>query len=531
MKNPDIPAPLPSPATPPKGTGLNLSTCIRLPLTIPVRPYLRDHHFSGKIMLPAVEILQHLAGSLQAYRPETPVRCMRRASFDRFFEIDGHAAVTDAWHELETHENGRLTSRLMSTITHQGTGLNLSPCSTIKRTKVHAVVDFAVSGETGPPLPLDLAAALDGMAFGIPAQTLYRDLVPFGPAFQNVTDTIFLNENGVLCHVFAAIHPASVEPLGSPFPLDGVLHAACAWGQRFHHRVTFPVGFEQRRIVHPTVPGNLYHGTILPLSATGDVLRFDIWIFNGEGDLCEEIRGVTMKDVSRGRVKPPEWVLSKEAPPLANIREHSRALSIIELDTLAPFAARALSPHEQERFERMGEVRRKSYLAGRLALKHLARKLAQGDRITPASAIHTTMPDGKRPCCPVPGSDSPVFCSLSHDRRYAIAVADDEAIGVDVEQISARGLKAGRLYMGKEEMALAAASSLGEMESSMRVWSIKEGIAKMMDRPLAASWATVRVQAIGLLESRLIVDGVPYRAFHDTVAGHLFTLVKKGKEE
>ena len=518
MKNPAVQAPLPSPATPSQ-----VKERIRLRLTIPVRPYLRDHHFSGKIVLPAVEILQHLAGSLQAYRPETPVHCMRRASFDRFLGIDEHAAVIDAWQELETCENGRLTSRLMST--------GVIPGGAIKRTKVHAVVDFDVLGESGPALPMDLAAALDGMAFGITAQALYRDLVPFGPAFQNVTDTIFLNENGALCHVIAAKHPASVEPLGSPFPMDGALHAACAWGQRFHHLVTFPVGFDERRVVHPTVPGELYHGTILPLSAKGGVLRFDIWIFNGEGDLCEEISGVTMKDVSRGRVKPPDWVLSKEAIPLANIREHCRAASIIELNAMAPFAARALSPHEQERFERMGKVRRKSYLAGRLALKHLARKLAHGDRVTPASAIHTIMPDGTQPCCPVPGNDSPVFCSLSHDRRYAIAVADDEAIGVDVEQISARVLKARRVYMGKEELALTAASSLGEIEASMRVWSIKEGIAKMMDRPLAASWASVQVQATGRFESRLIVDRVPYRAFHDTVDGHLFTLVKKGKEE
>lgn len=518
MKKSVLPAPLPPPAT------RSLAEAhIRLPLAMPVRPYLRDHHFSGKVVLPAAVILQHLAGSLQAYRPGTPVRCMRRASFDHFLVIDRQTDVIDAWHELDVYENGRMTSRLMTTGVMPGAG--------IKRSKVHTVVDFAEPEDSGPALPVDLAAALDGMVFGIPAQALYRDLVPFGPAFQNVTDTVFLNENGALCRVFAAKHPVSTEPLGSPFPLDGVLHAACAWGQRFHNRVAFPVGFEERRVVHPTVPGELYHGAILPLSVTEDFLRFDIWIFNGEGDLCEQLCGVTMKDVSKGRLKPPGWVLNKEATPLANIREHIRAATIIELNAMAPFAARALSPHEQERFERMGKARQKSYLAGRLALKHLARKLAHGDRVTPASAIHTIMPDGTHPCCPVPGSDSPAFCSLSHDRRYAIAVADDEAIGVDVEQISARVLKAKRIYMGKEEQALTAASSLGDIEASMRVWSIKEGIAKMMNWPLAASWTSVRVQAIGCFESRLIVDGVLYRAFHDTVDDHLFTMVKKGTEE
>jgi hypothetical protein len=42
---------------------------------------------------------------------------------------------------------------------------------------------------------------------------------------------------------------------------------------------------------------------------TGESLLFDIWIHDLTGDLREEIRGVIMRDVSGGRVKPPDWVL------------------------------------------------------------------------------------------------------------------------------------------------------------------------------------------------------------------------------
>jgi Polyketide synthase dehydratase len=116
--------------------------------------------------------------------------------------------------------------------------------------------------------------------------------------------------------VFAADHPAPLEPLGSPFPFDGALHVACAWGQRFHHVVAFPVGFEERSIIKPTARGETYLCEIASVSATEKFLQFDIWIRDSAGSLCEEIRGLVMRDVSVGRVKPPRWVLCR--PPVAS---------------------------------------------------------------------------------------------------------------------------------------------------------------------------------------------------------------------
>jgi hypothetical protein len=78
--------------------------------------------------------------------------------------------------------------------------------------------------------------------------------------------------------------------------------------------VAFPVGFEERRIVKPTAPGETYFCRILPAAVTGTSLRFDIWIHDMAGGLREEIRGVLMRDVFGGRVKPPDWILYR--PPL-----------------------------------------------------------------------------------------------------------------------------------------------------------------------------------------------------------------------
>ena len=71
------------------------------------------------------------------------------------------------------------------------------------------------------------------------------------------------------------------------------------------------MGFEERFIVKPTVRGETYLCEVSSVSATGKSLQFDIWIRDSAGNLYEEIRGVVMRDVSGGRLKPPRWVLDK----------------------------------------------------------------------------------------------------------------------------------------------------------------------------------------------------------------------------
>ncbi len=492
---------------------------VRLPMTIPITPYLRDHRIDGKIVLPAVEILQHLAASVKAHRTDAAICRMEAVKFMHFLQIPEDSSAIEACHELDIHEGGRLVSRLITRNLISGTG--------IKRSKVHAVVEFTRPKEDIPKLPMDIAAALDGVSCEITASKLYTELVPFGPAYQNIIGSLFLTENGAVAKVFAVRQPLVSELLGSPFPFDAALHAACVWGQKFHRLTAFPVGFEERIIVEPTVPGEIYHCRILPVAVTGDDLTFDIWIHDMAGGLREAIRGVAMKEIFPGRIVPPGWVRREEAAPLAEIREQCQAVAVVDRRTMADFAALALTVSERERLEKMGKKRQTDFLAGRLALKFISRKLAGGDMATPASAIHTMSSDGIRPCCIVAGADDSVFCSVSHDSRFAAAVAGDGEIGVDVERLSEKVLKSRRIYMSEEELALTEGSPLGIVPASIRVWSIKEGIAKATGLPLAESWRNVKVERVGRRRSLLTVEGVWYTAFHDSVDDHVFTLVKR----
>ena len=280
---------------------------IRHPLVIPVHPYLKDHYFEGKIILPAVEALQRLAGSVQAYLPNAYVRRMRAVTFDRFLYIEKNSQVIEACNELEVYESGRIFSRLITIDRIRGT---------MTRTKVHAAVSFTSTGERSVDMPMNTISLPEDICYKISSQRLYSDLVPFGPSYRNVRGDVLLSENGAVAMVYAADNQAPSEPLGSSFPFDGALHVACAWGQRFHHIVAFPVGFEERFIVKPTARGETYLCEISSVSATEKSLQFDIWIRDSAGILCEEIRGVVMRDVSGGRIKPPRWVLYR--PPVGS---------------------------------------------------------------------------------------------------------------------------------------------------------------------------------------------------------------------
>ena len=149
-----------------------------------------------------------------------------------------------------------------------------------------------------------------------------------------------------------------------------------------------------------------------------------------------------------------------------------------------------------------------------------------GDYETPAAEIHTIMPDGVRPCCPVPGE---IACSLSHDSCYAFAAADREAVGVDVERISERVMKARHIYMSKEEQELAEKFPQGSLPASLRVWSVKEGLSKALGMQLAEIWKPAKVYEIGEDRSLLKFNGSEYIAFHDLVGDHLFSLVKRSQ--
>lgn len=286
---------------------------ITIPIVISVPAYLHDHHIDGFAVLPAVEALQIVARS----RPDGLDRCsgrQERALFRHPLMIDPSETAIPAVHEHVRHADGRCLSRL--TTLRSGRQMKFS------RRVEHLSVWFAptdqaaagsgagceVSEETDFPSERMDAVPHAGPTFRISADRLYNELVPFGPAYRNLQGDLFLTESFISATVSGGEFPEAAGPLGSPFPLDAAMHAACAWGQRYRNRIAFPIGFRRREILSPTRAGETYLCLITPLPDEGAVLRFDLQLQDLQRRTVETIRELKMRDLFSGKRLPPAWV-------------------------------------------------------------------------------------------------------------------------------------------------------------------------------------------------------------------------------
>ncbi len=215
---------------------------IAIPLVIAVPAYLRDHHVGDHVILPAVEALQIVARS----RPDGPdgpdgdSYRQERAIFHHPLLIDPGATEIPAVHEHARYADGRCLSRLTTLLS--GRQMKFS------RRMEHLSVWFAPAEretmggdafggllqwprETDFPADPGDSAFHAGPAFRVSADRLYDGLVPFGPAYRNLRGDVLLTETCVSATVSGGDFPEAEGPLGSPFPLDAAMHAACAWGQ------------------------------------------------------------------------------------------------------------------------------------------------------------------------------------------------------------------------------------------------------------------------------------------------------------
>ncbi len=276
---------------------------IRLPLRIGVAPYLLDHRIEEQAVLPAAEALNALARAAREDAPERPVRAMAEASFPRFLPIAPGERRIEALCEIERRGNGDRVCRLLTE--------SISRSGRIHRAKEHAAVRFRGEAPDIPVLTFAQASRLEGKNFRIAPGRLYRELVPFGPAYRNVLDgTLVLSRAGAIARVSSGSVAGAAGVLGSPFPMDAALHCACAWGQRYAGVVAFPVGFAERFVFRPVAAGETCFARILPAGACERALIFDLWIYDLDGAPRETLLGVAMKDVTAGRLKPPAWVLA-----------------------------------------------------------------------------------------------------------------------------------------------------------------------------------------------------------------------------
>ncbi len=262
----------------------------RIPLIFPHKPWFQDHCLHGRIVLPAVETMLLLAARVVETHPEVDIRVMEDVRFAKFLEIPPEAAIVASLVECDADSDGRVQITLLSRL----------QCGAMSRMKEHGRIFFSPSeGGTRPAPSLDPAPPTRPLT-EVKVEQLYLELVPFGPNYQTLQDTLYLAEHCAWGRLKAPSLPADPvqDIIGSPFPLDGALHAACVLGRQSVDFLPFPVGFARRVIHRPTQAGCSYGTRVIQLSQSDEELVFDLAIFDSKGQVYETVSALRMRNVA-----------------------------------------------------------------------------------------------------------------------------------------------------------------------------------------------------------------------------------------
>ena len=172
---------------------------------------------------------------------------------------------------------------------------------------------------------------------------------------------------------------------------------------------------------------------------------------------------------------------------------------MLEQAYLAPSFRTALSPFEQSLAGDFTARRKTGFIAARICLKILAYKMGLVGPDQEAGALETVNRKDRRPL--LPGGEGLYYASVSHDRRFTLAVADRCPIGVDIEAVSSRLVKGGHIFMNSEEMAIVGSGGMDMAQAATMVWTAKEAVAKALNLHLFDAWRMVRLVKPGLNES------------------------------
>ncbi len=415
--------------------------------------------------------------------------------------------------EVERHPAGEVTARLFLDSPSSGAGMGEQ--SAIAR--VHSVPH----DPRRPCITMDAASVPEGTARSQPVASLWHGCRGSEYPCMRMDGTAFFTIDGASSLIEADPNPScAVHALGGCAP-RAALCIARLWTCLALGRDMDVAGFDEWLRFRSLPSESRFFVRVVPRKEGGEEGACDAWVFDPEGEPVEVFRRVRFtvaEGASFASASLPDYTL-----PL--FQRHCAALCLLELDAVAPFAWKAFSGEELTPFLSMGAPRKKSYAAARIACKILTRKLG-GDFTTPADGIVTVSMDYRAPQCPVAGPGASYHCAVSHDDRFCVAVAGRRPIGVDVERISGRLLRAGRRFMIDEEKRLVSDFPLGEEEGSVRVWTVKEAAAKALAVSLPEAWKRAVVTAIGPAESLARVGDLHVVARHETLEGHVFSLLE-----
>ena len=348
----------------------------------------------------------------------------------------------------------------------------------------------------------------------------YRHLF-HGPIYQLLTGRILVHNRGVSGHAVVkaptTLFQSTSGPqlLIDPTVLDTVGQLLGIWAIERRDRQVFPIGMKKLELYRPTPAA----GSLLPVRVEitqeeAKILRADVEIQDGAGSVWLRIRDWGAwkfrwsKQVTDFRRLPARYPLSRQTE-LPGLPVSAVCCMIMPADVAnfdATLLARlSLDMNEMRDFsERRSLSRRQQHwLLGRIAAKDaariwLARNAGSEEMLHPAALPIESDENGQpRLALHLSGPALPKL-SIAHCDEGVVALAHNEAVGVDIEPIAQREPGFFETMANNAERQLVNACGSGDAANEWitRAWCVKEAAGKLLGSGMRGSPRAYEVRSV-----------------------------------
>jgi malonyl CoA-acyl carrier protein transacylase len=428
-------------------------------LSIKNDPWLKDHSIDGVPVLPGVIGLELMVAAASLLKPGQHYTGARDVSFQQ---------------PLKTY--GDAETRIIVTAEPEGEDIVTSIASTrtLRTGRIQRTEHFSARLEFNTLHPTDNLPS----AF-LPDEIVGKDAIYqrffHGPIFQVLTEIDGVSSDGLLARAEVHHGPIGEPLLTAPLLLEAAFQAAGMHEMLEEHRMGLPSAIDEVRLLSAGTDGET-----LSLMIKREDDHYDIDINTDTGPLMR-VRGY--RSIDTGPLRPMDrFPVPKGGRPAC-----FPAMMSASSSSSGPAVAKAtfdeaqgwLNPQEIAELSHRGTERRvRDRIAGRVAAKRAVAKLTGAD----PEAIRVPRRASGEPFAIVDGYKL-VYVSISHRDGKAIAVADHQRIGVDLEVVEQRSPHFAQTWFRDDEQELLSTGSL----VSTVAWSIKEAVLKVLGRGMALS--------------------------------------------
>jgi malonyl CoA-acyl carrier protein transacylase/phosphopantetheinyl transferase len=343
-------------------------------------------------------------------------------------------------------------------------------------------------------------------ACAITAQELYRDNWMFHlDAYRGITSLGPMGDNG--------IDGVIKVPAGPGALLDNMGQLAGYWvmASQDHAPLAMPIGVQQVRFYGPQpAVGDRFDCETRIRELDEQNCRSDLQLINGDGAVVVEMLSWHTRRYAMTR-QFHERMRLIESRTLSETLGRSFMVFEDRYDTALMreyLAVRVLNQPELAEYEALPPRRKRQWLNGRIAAKDAVRTRLwsqYGKRALFPKEVRISTALSGQPLVQPHLTDAftgKVYVSISHKDRFAVALADDRPVGIDIEIIEQRADSAIALAFTEQELALLPEGDRDEWIT--RAWAAKEVISKVAGTGMQGKPLQFRLQAVA--EHRLCVD-------------------------